>query len=194
MTRRPVLAIVSPNVLTGMGLKALLEKIIPAAEVVLFTDFAAFAETGPEGFAHFFVAARLFPAHAAFFREQRRKTILLTDAQPCAALAGMHALDVCTSEERLVHDILLMHRGGHPQPHTAAPDLHAAAPLTPREKEVLALIARGFTSRQIAAQLRIALTTVTSHRRNLTGKLGVRSVAELVLAAVTAGYVGTEPI
>lgn len=53
-------------------------------------------------------------------------------------------------------------------------------PLTPRETEVLSLIAQGYTNRQIAEKLSISVRTVESHRANIMGKLGLRSRVELV--------------
>lgn len=53
------------------------------------------------------------------------------------------------------------------------------ARLTDREREVLDLIVRGLTSREIATVLAVSPRTVDSHRTNLTAKLGTRSVAEL---------------
>lgn len=59
--------------------------------------------------------------------------------------------------------------------------------LTPREEEILALIARGLTNRQIAEQLFISVNTVETHRRHLLEKLGARSRAELVSYAIDRG-------
>ncbi|HMP93287.1 MAG TPA: response regulator transcription factor [Phnomibacter sp.] len=55
--------------------------------------------------------------------------------------------------------------------------------ITTREKEVLALIADGHTSPQIAAQLFISLHTVESHRKNLLLKFGVTNTASLIKQA-----------
>lgn len=192
---RPAIAVVTPNILMGMGLKALLEKVIPAAEVEVFGTAETFAEADPGRFFHFFVAAPLFTAHATLFRSLRGKTILLTDGRPRTAYQGMHCLDVYTSEERIVHDILRMHREGHRTSRLlpTAPQ-QEPSPLTAREAEVLTLIARGCINKQIADRLRIGLTTVISHRRNIMSKLGIRSVAELAIYAASAGYAGTEPL
>ena len=57
------------------------------------------------------------------------------------------------------------------------------AQLTPREREVLRLIALGYTNRQIADKLCISVRTVETHRSNLTDKLGTRSRAQLVRIA-----------
>lgn len=53
-------------------------------------------------------------------------------------------------------------------------------PLTPRELDVLRLLARGNTNRQIADLLDLSIRTVENHRANLMGKLGLESRVELV--------------
>jgi len=57
--------------------------------------------------------------------------------------------------------------------------------LTPREREVLALVVEGLLSKEIAQQLGTALQTVKQHRSRIMQKLGARSVAELVRMART---------
>lgn len=64
--------------------------------------------------------------------------------------------------------------------------------LGPREREVLQLLAEGLSSPQIAQRLHVATTTVESHRRNLMGKLGIHSVAELTKYAVREGLTSLE--
>lgn len=59
--------------------------------------------------------------------------------------------------------------------------------LTPREREVALLAARGFTARQIADQLFIATRTVESHLANIYPKLGVASKRELVIRGEELG-------
>ena len=165
------------------------------ADVELFGDFEAFAEAAPERFFHFFVAAQLFVTHSSYFRPLRHKTILLCNGQPQPAYADMHRIDVCTSEETVVRDILRMHRGAHHHEHDIGGAAYpAGVQLTGREAEVLALIARGYMNKEIADRLQIGLTTVISHRRNIMEKLGIRSVAGLAIYAMTAGYVAVDEL
>jgi len=61
--------------------------------------------------------------------------------------------------------------------------------LTPREREVLTLVASGKTNREIGAELGISPRTVESHRESLVKKLEIRTVAELTRFAVESGLV-----
>ncbi len=60
-------------------------------------------------------------------------------------------------------------------------------PLTPREREVLQLVAEGLTTAAIAQRMFISVKTVEAHRRNIVRKLGLRTVAELTKYAVRHG-------
>jgi two-component system, NarL family, response regulator NreC len=64
-------------------------------------------------------------------------------------------------------------------------------PLTPREREVLQLIAEGQPPRQIAHLLCISTKTVETHRAHLMGKLDAHSTAELTQYAIRKGIVRT---
>jgi DNA-binding NarL/FixJ family response regulator len=62
-------------------------------------------------------------------------------------------------------------------------------PLSPRELEVVKLIAEGFTSEEIAEQLFISKKTVDRHRANVLEKLGMRNRVELTRYAIRRGLV-----
>jgi len=64
--------------------------------------------------------------------------------------------------------------------------------LTPREREVLHLVAEGLTSGEIAGRLFISPRTAESHRANLMRKLGLRSRTDLVRFAFQRGIVPLE--
>lgn len=196
MERRPAIAVIAPSILTALGMKSILEKIIPMAEVEVFNDMHALEESGMERYFHFFTAAPLFVRHSALFRPYRRRVILLAGGSVPPELADMRRLDILRSEEELVRDIMHMHRSVHHDAHDPAPDASAAQGpvLSAREAEVLALIARGHINKEIAQRLGIGLTTVISHRRNLMEKLGIRSVSGLTLYAVTRGYVEADEL
>lgn len=59
--------------------------------------------------------------------------------------------------------------------------------LTPKEKEVLQLIAEGYSSKQIAKSFNLSLNTIHVHRNNIMKKLGIHKQAELVRYAIKEG-------
>lgn len=61
--------------------------------------------------------------------------------------------------------------------------------LTPREEEVLKLIAEGLSSKEIAAALTISVRTVERHRENILGRLGMRDRTQLTRYAIRAGLI-----
>jgi DNA-binding NarL/FixJ family response regulator len=65
-------------------------------------------------------------------------------------------------------------------------------PLTPREREVLQLIAEGRPPREIAEILRISVKTVETHRAHLMRKLDARSTADLTRYAIRKGIIRPE--
>jgi DNA-binding NarL/FixJ family response regulator len=68
-----------------------------------------------------------------------------------------------------------------------------AGPLSPREREVLDLIAQGYTNQQIADRFGLSIKTIETHRSRMVEKLGLRSRAELVRYALDAGlFPGTD--
>jgi len=84
------------------------------------------------------------------------------------------------AESALVKDYLERMRRGERLPR---------AVLTPREDEVVKLIAEGHSSREIAKELTISVKTVERHRENVLQKLGMRDRTELTRYAIRAGLI-----
>ncbi|MCF8368487.1 MAG: response regulator transcription factor [Bacteroidales bacterium] len=79
------------------------------------------------------------------------------------------------------------------------PDHHAEgqdtnSELTSREKDVLKLVALGYSNKEIADQLFISSHTVISHRKNITEKLGIKSISGLTVYAILNKIIDTDTI
>src|SRR5258707_8924572 len=73
-------------------------------------------------------------------------------------------------------------------------NLHALfETLTPREREVLALVASGLMNKQIAAEIGLAEITVKIHRGHIMKKMGARSLADLIRMAEALGIRRANP-
>jgi DNA-binding CsgD family transcriptional regulator len=194
---RPKVAIVDNNTLAIMGLKNLLQQVIPIMEVKSFCSFNEFKESDVDHFFHYFVSMNIVLENRAFFLDRQRKTVVLTISNnPNAQLSGFHCISVNTSEEQLVKRLLELaqfgHAGGRNLPEMQ--EKHATKQLSDREIEVLSQVAQGKINKEIADILNIGLTTVITHRKNIQEKLGLKSVSALTIYAVMHGYVDINKI
>ena len=107
-------------------------------------------------------------------------------------------LNIYQDEGSLIKDIHQLRQYGH-QARKQAVDkaMHIEKTeheLSIREIEVLILITKGLINKEIADKLHISLTTVISHRKNITEKLGIKSVSGLTVYAVMNGYIEADRI
>jgi len=68
----------------------------------------------------------------------------------------------------------------------------AASPLSPREREVLQLIAEGWSTKQIASHLYVSIKTIETHRRQIMRKLDLHAIADLTKYAIREGFTSIE--
>jgi DNA-binding NarL/FixJ family response regulator len=98
------------------------------------------------------------------------------------------------TQDELMEAITTVAKGKTFLSHEAAQSLRkkiAGTPvLTTREKEVLELIAEGFTNNEIAQKLFISVSTVDTHRKNLLAKFEARNIAALIKAAMQFQLIG----
>jgi DNA-binding NarL/FixJ family response regulator len=110
-----------------------------------------------------------------------------------AMSAGAHgSVSKAAQPEQLLDAIRAVHRGERvvpPEVETllAAGDGHRL--LTKREQQVMEMLARGMTNREIAEHLAISAKTIDTHRGHILKKLGLRNNSDLTRFAVRHGYV-----
>ncbi len=194
MKHHPEIAIIDPNTLSCMGLESLLEEIIPMATIRVFHSFGELVDDTPDMYAHYFVSAQIYFEHTAFFRERHPRAIVLVGGENLPQLSGVLTLNIYQSEKDLVKSILRMHEHGHQGGKHPQAEAMNAHDLSAREIEVLVLITKGLINKEIAEKLNISLTTVISHRKNITEKLGIKSVSGLTIYAVMNGYIEADSI
>ncbi len=81
----------------------------------------------------------------------------------------------------------------HSRPFTQPPDLTPYNQLTPRQREVLQLIAEGYTTQKIAQLLDISTKTVETHRKQIMDRLDIHDIPGLVRYAIRTGLVTLDP-
>ncbi len=205
MKPSPEIAIIDANTLTCMGLRGLIERMMPMATVRTFNSFEQLVRDTPDMYFHYFISAQTLLEHSAFFIERKEKTIVLTNGTAgTPQTSHFHTLNIYQSEDSMVRALLQLQQHAHahgrhlPQninrPHVASTSPGDPNGLSTREIEVLTLIVRGLTNKEIADRLCISTTTVISHRKNIMEKLNVRSVSGLTIYAVMNGYIEADRI
>ena len=192
---RPKLAIIDPNTLSVLGLKHILQNVMPIIDVHAFGSFDELQASHPEQYVHYFAAMSVVLDNRQFFLDHPRKTIVLTTSQD-TQMGGFKCLCINVPEKDLVRSILMMQQGGHPHGRNLPPlpETLNRQILSNRELEVLSLIVQGNINKEIADKLNIGLATVITHRRNIMDKLGMKSVSALTIYAVMHGYVDINDI
>jgi DNA-binding NarL/FixJ family response regulator len=154
--------------LDGVGAMRELRRRLPSARVIVLTSFAD--------------DARLLPAIRA-----GAAGYLLKDVEPrelARAVRAAHAGEALLAPvvaARLVEALA--------GPATGEPGPEGADRLTPREREVLDLLARGVANKRIARELGISEKTVKTHVGHVLAKLGVSDRTQAALQAVREGLV-----
>lgn len=196
-TNRPKIAIIDPNTLSALGLKNILQNVMPIMTVDIYGSFSELMANKPEDYFHYFTAMNIILENKAFFMEHQRKTIVLTlSLDTMSQLSDFHCLCTNVPEEELVRSILMLqqHAHGHGEHMPPMPNILKQKILTDREIEVMSLIVQGYINKEIADKLNIGLATVITHRKNIMEKLGMKSVSALTIYAVMHGYVDINKI
>lgn len=200
----PQIAIISANTLEAMTLRSLLSDITPGIDVVCYHNVDEFNAAAPV-VAHLFVSAKVIFANMEMFRPMLKRTMVITEGDNTPfTQSGIRTIDATASESAIVRQILHIHQAGHPSgrhPHemqhgggVVSESTQEASPLSQREKEVLALLVKGYINKEIADKLNISLTTAIFHRNNISEKLKTRSLGRLTIYAVLNNIVSLSEI
>ncbi len=131
----------------------------------------------------FITDADSFAAMPGFFIPKRAKLALLTDStdDTTGFILNRHC-DEQTYLNQLSEIV-----------ETTRSNRNEGAELSQREIEVLCQLAKGLTNKEIADKLFISINTVLTHRKNISAKLGIRSVSGLSVYAIMNGYISDIP-
>lgn len=88
MNYKPEIAIIESNTLTCLGLKSILEEIIPMATIRTFHSFSELMDDTPDMYAHYFISAQIYVEHNAFFLPRQLELRAVTGQHNCFPLSG----------------------------------------------------------------------------------------------------------
>lgn len=190
----PKIAIIDPNTLAVLGLKSLLQNVMPIVQVDTYGSYVEFEANHPEQYFHYFVSMNIVLQNRCYFTEFRYKTIVLTlSIDTNTQLSGFNCLCVNVPEKQLVKSLLALQQRAHSHGRNLPP-MPRQNILSDREIEVMSLIVMGYINKEIADKLNIGLPTVITHRKNIMDKLNIKSVSAMTIYAVMNGYVDINKI
>ncbi len=120
------------------------------------------------------------------------KIILLSATPPPDRL--MIYIDACILSSESEQQIIEKLRNVFADISYSASSNGQSSVISDRELEVLRLVALGFTNREISDELFISSHTVISHRKNITAKLSIKTIAGLAVYAVLNGIISSDEL
>jgi DNA-binding NarL/FixJ family response regulator len=148
--------------------------------------FEAAARPYPAAYAHFRAGARILAARGDRGAARGELAVAAAGARRLRARPLLGEIEVLARHARL-------EIGDDDRPSAPAPDTADALGLTDREREVLRLVAGGWTNQQIADALFITRKTASVHVSNVMAKLGVEGRTAAAAAAYRLGLAGDAP-
>lgn len=185
------IAIIDPNTVASVGLQSLIAEVAPDAVVRRFSDFGAFVDDTPDMYDFCFVTSQSYLLHNWFFLPRKSRIVILINGSHGVITHSSHLLLNVNAPRKMIVDSLSSIIIGKTSPGEGIANYDD---LTSREIEVLVMIARGMQNKEIADKLNISLTTVITHRKNITAKLGIKSVSGLTIYAVACGYLSPDAV
>ena len=183
------IAIILSDTLRSFGLQALLSHYFAPVEVLHYTSFdSMMSADGDDTFDYYFTDSDTLVMNSDFFLPRRSKTIVLIEQEKKTS-ASTNLLCVHSSEEVIIEQIQELFNN---EPSSSISENNKE--LSTREIDVLQLIVKGITNKEIADKLNISLNTVLTHRKNLTSKLGIKTVSGLTFYAIMNGLVSGDEI
>lgn len=184
------IAIILSDTLQCIGLQNLLTDFFLPVEIVTYTSFAHFSTSGNDTFDYYFTNADIFVANADFFLPRRSKTVVLIQGDSeGTAFSTIGQIATKAAKEIIIEQLQQLFNNDN---YNSIGDTNKE--LSQRETDVLQQIVKGITNKEIADKLNISLNTVLTHRKNITSKLGIKTVSGLTFYAIMNGIISGDDI
>ncbi len=181
------IAILLEDTLQFFGIERILKEYFSPLEISYFSNSSSFLEKQPDSFDFYLIDTNAYITNLDYFLPRRSKVIVLVnkeeDKLPTGNIISTHS-SLETILERL-EPILLSENNTNGDNNKE---------LSSREINVLQEIVHGYTNKEIADHLNISLNTVLTHRKNITAKLGIKTVSGLTFYAIMNGFISGEEI
>ena len=190
------IAVIHPNSLCCLAMRTILADIAPFmgvshnVEIAIYNSVDELSEEDSHSTILYFIAHEALMQNIELFAPLARRCIVLADGEDVHLPEGFRKVNMRCPERELIKAFLTIHNAAHIAHNV---NMHHPAEqeelLSQREKDVLSLIVKGYINKEIADQLNISTPTVIFHRRNISEKIGSKSVGRLTIYAVMNGIV-----
>lgn len=176
----PKVVLITRDSLLAVGLKHILQNLFDI-EASIYPTVRSFTNGETTNVDLFIADTKEFAANPGFYMPRRSKLMVIADTDSfddnTGYMLNRHA-DESAMISRLTEIIEL-----------TKDTLNTGNELSQREIDVLREVASGHTNKEIADNLNISINTVLTHRKNITSKLGIKSVSGLSVYAMMNGYI-----
>ena len=191
MAKPRQIAIILPDTLQSTGLRSLLIDYFSPVEIEVFDSFKSFSLVDKDTFDYYFTLPEIIVLYADFFMLKRNKIIPLVFSSGNLDNANtLNHLVIDATQESIIEQL----RGLIVKEVSPMDTIESNGDLSTREIEVLQLIVSGITNKEVADRLCISLNTVLTHRKNITAKLGIKTIPGLTFYAITNGIISGDEI
>ena len=179
--RRYRIAIVEPSVIIAQGVASILAASGEADVVAIYPTLRAYADRLNVKDVEVVVVGSQVAVGAQLRSELQGVAVVLlsttvVDEDVLRQVDGV--INIYDDEAALMRKLRTAVEQGETNPYSDSHDL------SERERDVLILVAKGMANKEIADRLNISIHTVMSHRKNITHKTGIKSVAGLTVYAL----------
>lgn len=176
--------VITSDAIVAVGLRHLLHSLFDI-DALWIADLKSIKETDTASTDLFVTDAESFASAPGFFIPRRAKLAIITENGNEDEHIGF-ALNRHSDESGFIRQLTGIVE-------TVRDKRADGNEISQRETDVLCLIAKGMTNKEIADRLFISVNTVLTHRKNISAKLGIRSVSGLSVYAMMNGYINDIP-
>lgn len=187
MLSKQNIAIISSDFFVGYGFKSLLYEYFNPADVDVFSSINEYFDC--KNTYHLLVVSA--PTHLLYGNRFsiKNRIVVIAEVPQDSASAQVPVLYTRCSEQEVVEQ--LQHILGN---FATTISSDTKNELSEREREVLAKVAQGAINKEIADNLNISLNTVITHRKNITAKLGIKTISGLTVYAILNGVISEQEL
>jgi DNA-binding CsgD family transcriptional regulator len=184
--------IISSNCLITSGLRCILYDFFSPGNISSFVSFNDYVKNYTDiAFDFIFIHSEDYVLYNEHFFRLRNRVVVLTenDISGITDNSGLSYIDVKMEQSDVIEKLISIFSQ---RIKNRVSD--NSEELTHRELDVLKLVAIGAMNKQIADKLSISVSTVISHRKNITRKLGINTVSGLTIYALINGIINSDTI